>query len=355
MSDNQSETSADGGRPETVMSVFGQAEENKLAQVSPAERLNRLLDQYVYAPLRIGWTDWRTRIGGGIVLFWLLLGTVGVVFIPEPVLNEGPRYVGAFQDFSYPLGTDSMGQSVGEQIVHATPAMLKMGLAGVLFSAGLGVTIGITAGYKGGRVDSVLMTLTDIVLTIPGLPVIIVIAAIWPPNDPFIVGMIIAIDSWPGLARQLRAQVITIREESYIESARTMGIPTTAILQRDIIPQMAPFILINAAGAATAVIGASVGLYFLGILPFTSLNWGMMMNLAHQTGGALSSPGRAGHWLFFPAMALASLGFGLTLLSQGMDRVFNPRLRARNASTLSDEDEGDGDSGPTVSMTRTQK
>lgn len=356
MSNRETDTALDGGETQDVLSVFGQGEDDKLAEVSPADRLNRLLDQFVYAPLRIAWSDWRTRIGGAIVLFWILVGTVGVVIVPEPTLNEGPRYLGAFQNFGFPLGTDNMGQSVGKQIIHATPAMLKMGLAGILFSAGVGVTVGLTAGYKGGRVDSVLMTLTDIVLTIPGLPVIIVIAAIWPPNDPFIVGMIIAIDSWPGLARQLRAQVMTIREESYIESARTMGVSTTAILQRDIIPQMAPFILINAAGAATAVIGASVGLYFLGILPFTTLNWGMMMNLAHQIGGALANPGRAGHWLFFPAIALASLGFGLTLLSQGMDRVFNPRLRARNADTLSDEDVDDGgDDTGTVSMTRTQK
>jgi peptide/nickel transport system permease protein len=308
-------------------------------EVSPADRIIRMVDEYVYAPARIAWSDWRTRIGIPILVFYVLMGTVFTIIVPEPTLNQGPRYIGPFQTMQYPLGTDGLGQSIGKQIVHATPAMLKMILAGAIFASGVAVVIGLVSGFKGGIVDNVLMVTADTVMVIPGLPLILFITAIFPPKDPFLVGALLAIDSWPGLARSLRSQVLSLRENSYVEAARAQGMPTSRIITHEILPQMAPYTLINAAGAAKGVIGASVGLYFLGILPFTTFNWGVMMNLA-RANGALANPSLAAHWLIWPTLALSGLGFGLTLFSQGMDRVFNPRLRARHASTIkSDEDE----------------
>ncbi len=326
----------DGGIAEEE--IFGTADDMDDVRESPAERLQRVFDFYVYAPLSVAWSDWRTRIGGLGVMFYILMGTVGVIVVPRHSLNEGPRYTGAFQSMDYPLGTDHVGRSIGKQLVHATPAMLKMGLAGVTFAVGLGVLVGFTAGYKGGQLDAILMTAADIMITLPGLPLIIVIASVYPPEDPFMVGAILAIDSWPGLARTLRSQVLTLREEDYVEAARAMGLSTSTIIGQELMPKLAPYILIGAATSAVAVIGASVALYFLGILPFNVLNWGVMMNYAHTEGNAIIRPEQAGHWMLFPALALAGMTFTFVLFSQGMDQVFNPRLRARHAKTASDEE-----------------
>jgi peptide/nickel transport system permease protein len=303
------------------------------------ERLFRSLDRYVYAPVAVAYSDWRTRLGVILIAGFILLGTVGVHFIDPAGLNEVERYMDPFQSLDAPLGADRLGQPIHSQIVHATPAMLQMALAGVLFSVVVALSIGVVAGYKGGVVDSLLMTVTDILMVIPGLPLIVVIAAIWQPEHPFVVGAILAIDAWPGLARMLRSQVLTIRERSYIESHRAMGRNTSSIVLSDIAPQLMPFVLINAAEAARRVIFASVALYFLGFLPFSSQNWGVIMNLAYKHGAALSNPELAGHWLYGPMAAVMLFSFGLILLSQGMDRVFNPRLRARHAKTVVETDE----------------
>lgn len=307
---------------------------------SRQDRLYRSLDLYLFAPLRVAWTDWRARIGIAIILFFILVGTVGVRFVSQPLMNEGPIYLSWFETMEYPLGTDNWGRPIHKMLVHATPGILKMAVAGILFSVGLAIVIGVVAGYKGGLVDYLLMTASDIVMIIPGLPFTIVLLAIWQPRDPFVVGVVLAIDSWPGLARMLRSQVLTIRQEEYVEAARGMGVPTRSIVQKDITPQLMPYIMINAANAAQGIIFAAVGLYFLGFLPDSgAYNWGTMMNSAYSDGGAIANVNRAGHWLFAPMITLVVFTMGLILFSQGMDRVFNTRIRARHAKTVSDEDE----------------
>lgn len=331
---NDTSATGDGDR----QSIFQTNIPDDVQPSSTSERLYRTLDLYVLAPLRVGFSDWRLPLGGAIVLFFIFVGTVAVQFVPEPSLSDGAPRTPALVDWAVPLGTTRLGNGVAKQLVHATPAMLKMALAGAIVSTGLAVIIGTVAGYKGGKVDSVLMTVTDIVMTIPALPLVIVLAAVYKPEDPFVVGMILAIDNWPGLARSLRSQVLTIREESYIEAARAMGISTPTVLGRDIVPQMMPYILINSANSARRVIFESVALYFLALLPFSTFNWGVMMNLAYQE-GALVNWDLLGHWLLAPMLTLTAFSFGLIILSQGLDRVFNPQLRARHAKTVGGSDE----------------
>lgn len=332
-----------------------------------SDRIYRKLDTWLFAPTRVAMADWRMPVGAAIIVFFILLGTIGVQAVPKPSLNEAPRYIGAFTggwgaiaseggwidfievslfgiqlpwfDLYYPLGTDRFGQGIAKQIVHGTPAMLKMATAGAVFATGVALVIGTFAGYKGGTIDTVLMTISDIVMTIPALPLVVLLAAIYQPTDPFVIGVILAIDNWPGLARALRSQVLTIRTESYVEAARAMGISSPSILERDVVPQLMPYTLINTANAARSVIFESVALYFLGLLTFGDVfNWGVMMNQAYQA-GALSNIDRAGHWLFAPMLTLTLFSFGLIIFSQGLDRVFNPQLRARHAKTVGGEDD----------------
>lgn len=334
--DDNSETKADGGETPDFLTDMSESSGSSMTR---GERYSQAIDRYFLTQARIAWTDWRTRFGIIVLGLFILIGTVGVHIVPEPSINEAETYMTWFQSVQYPLGTDNMGRPIHKQLVHATPAVLKMGLAGAIFAAGVAVVVGTVAGYKGGIVDYVLMLVSDILMVIPGLPLVVVLAAIYQPRDPFAVGVILAIDSWPGLARTIRSQVLTLREASYVEAARSMGISTRDILRNDIIPQLMPYVLINSAQAARGVIFASVALYFLGFLPYTESNWGVMMNDAYATGGALSNPERAAHWLYPPMFALILLSFALVLLSQGLDKVFNPRLRARHSKTVDDSED----------------
>ncbi|MFH5801433.1 ABC transporter permease [Haladaptatus sp. CMAA 1911] len=317
-------------------------------EVSRNERYKSLLNDWVLTPLRIAWSDRRTRIGGLIVFTYVLMGTVGVVVLKPPETGY-PILVPPFTDPYYILGTNGLGQPILRSIVYATPAMLKMITAGAVFSTILATGVGVVSGYKGGRTDRILTTITDVMLTIPGLPLIIVVSAIFQPKSPLVIGVLLTINSWAGLARSIRSQVLTIRNQSYVEASRKMGMSTPMILRRDILPNIMPFIMINFVGAARYVIFASVGLYFLGILPFTTLNWGVMMNLAYEGTGALYSLSSA-HTIILPMVAIVILSYGLTLIAQGSDRLFNPRVRARHMGMSRTTEKGDEDQNRSTSI-----
>lgn len=159
---------------------------------------------FVVAPARIAWSDWRARFGIITMAFFVFMATVWADMYPPSYRSTAPRLIKPF-DWShtheilgitiwqYPLGTNNFGQPILQRIVNASPAMAKFVLAGSVVSIGLAIIIGTTAGYKGGFVDDVLMAITDVVLTIPGLPLIVLLAAIFEPKDPFIIGMILAL------------------------------------------------------------------------------------------------------------------------------------------------------------------
>jgi peptide/nickel transport system permease protein len=248
---------------------------------------------------------------------------------------EGPIFQPPFQTWEYPLGTGGLGKDLFAQVIHSAPPMLEMILAGALLSIGIGTLIGTVAGYKGGRLDTALMGVTDLVLTIPGLALIVVLAAIYRPEDPAIVGLILGIDNWPRLSRTIRSQVLSIREEAFTEASRIMGLSETTLNRKHVISNLMPYISINFAESARRIIFESVALYFLGILPFTTLNWGVMLNEAYEN-ISLTDPAKL-YVILVPMIAIIVLSLGFILASQGLDRVFNVQLRARHARTTSDD------------------
>ncbi|MCU4744363.1 ABC transporter permease [Halobacteria archaeon AArc-m2/3/4] len=264
------------------------------------------------------------------------MGTIGVVLVEAPEIGQGPRFAALFTD-GHILGTDNQGRDLLALTVHATPAMLEMIISGAVFTTIVATIVGTVSGYKGGIIDRISMVVTDIMLTIPGLPLVIVIAAILDPRTPWVVGIVLTINAWAGLARTIRAQVLTVREESYVEASRVMGFSTSGILRRDIIPQLMPYIGVNFMQAARNVIFASVGLYYLGVLPFTHYNWGIILNQAYG-GGALWNVSYF-HWMAVPIVTISLISLSLILLTQSADRVFNPRVRAKHSRTISDDDD----------------
>jgi len=265
-----------------------------------------------------------------IILFYVLIGTVGVRLIEEPDAS-GERLVGAFETWEHPLGTDNIGVDLLGAVVHATPDMLIMITAGAVFTTVLATVVGTVSGYKGGRIDRVLSTITDITMSIPGLPLVIVLAFILEPRNPAFVGVVVSVNAWAGLARSIRSQVLTLRGEAYVETSRAMGIATSGIIVKDVLPNLMPYVLVNFTLSARRVIIASVALYFLGILPVSTYNWGFMLNQAYNSSGLYSL--QAFHWFLVPIVTIVLFIYGLVLFGQAADRLFNPQARVKHIDT----------------------
>ncbi|EFW90043.1 binding-protein-dependent transport systems inner membrane component [Haladaptatus paucihalophilus DX253] len=309
-------------------------------EVTWKERLGDFYTEFVYKPGLVAWDDRRTRIGGIILTVYILIGTVGAWFYPEPISNQVPRNLAPFQDWSAPLGSTQSGVDVLAMAIHATPSMLIMIATGGIFATAIALVIGTVAGYSGGTVDAVLTSFSDIAMTIPGLPLIMVLAVVFRPDNPVLIGILITVNYWAGLGRSIRSQVLTLREASYVEASRTMGVSTPRILFKDIIPNLMPFVLVNFANAARYVVFTSVGLYYLGILPTSVPNWGIQLNNAYKQAGALVGTS-ALYQLVVPMVMIMGIALSLILLAQGLDRVFNPRVRTRLAGESSSLEESD--------------
>lgn len=298
------------------------------------ERVVKYLDSFVYAPFMVIWADIRGKIATIILFSYLFAGTVGIQIMDPPRAFEHDRMELPFQSLDYPLGTDQNGMGIFAQLVDATPSMLKMIASGAIFATVVAAIIGIVAGYRGGVTDRILMTLSDIAMTIPGLPLVMVLAAILQPESPYVVGVILTINAWGGTARNIRSEVLSVRESPYIEAGRTMGTPLRKTLLRDVLPNVLPYTLIMGTSMARTVIFSSVALYFLGVLPFTTFNWGVMLNNAFGSGAMQSW--RVVHWLLMPMLTIIVLSAGLVLLAQAADALTNPRIRAKHARTAKD-------------------
>ncbi|WP_309484900.1 ABC transporter permease [Halorhabdus salina] len=306
------------------------------------EKLREYYEEYLYKPGLVAWSDWRTRIGYAIVGLYLLFAVIAQfnLYRPPEASQEMPM-LQAFQEGSAILGSNTIGQDILSLMIHATPEMLIMIVSGAVFAIVIAVLVGTFAGFKGGRVDSALMFAADVGMSIPGLPLVLVLTSTLRPTNPAIIGIIITINYWAGLSRAIRAQTLSIRENSYVEASRVMGVSTPRIMFKDIIPNLMPYITVNFVNACRAVIFFSVGLYYLGFLPYTNANWGVVLNNAYTQGAIL---GGSYVWLMAPIVMIMLLSLGLILIAQGMDRVFNPRVRTRLAGE-SESVEGDAEEG----------
>jgi len=309
----------------------------RVSDVEPTRRgrARRVFTERVYVPLRIVLTDWRTAIGISILCLYVFAGTVGIHLVRQPRPMQDAAFIKPLTTAVSPLGTDHMGRDILALLVHATPSMLKMMLSGAVVTVLIASIVGTLSGYKGGVVDRILMTITDIMMTLPGLPLTIVIASVIEPKSPYLIGVILTIHSWSGLARALRSQVLVLRDESYVEAARVMGLRTRSVLRRDVFPNVMPYVLINFMKSARGVIFGSVGLYFLGVLPFSNLNWGVILNQAYSSGSIYY--GNRAYMLLLPLGTITLISLGLILFAQGTDRLFNPRVRARHGGDESAE------------------
>ncbi len=279
---------------------------------------------------------WRSsskfRVGVVITATLIVLALLHQLIIQLVIGDTEPLATGSFAIFlspvrEHPLGTDRFGRDVLALVLVGLPnSLIVAGIAGAI-STMIGIVVGFTAGYKGGRIDAALRTFTDMFLVIPTLPLIIILAAYVQQVSIAQLAIILAVFSWPFAARVIRAQVLSLRERPYIELSKMTNMTDREIIVGDILPNMLPYIGIGFATSALGAAFALVGLEVIGLGPGGSdtMDLGLLINFAQQW-GVLS----LGKWaiLAAPVTLLVLLFFGVVLINQGLEEFYNPRLRA---------------------------
>lgn len=268
--------------------------------------------------------DKAALVGGVGVLVYCVVAAIGPVVVHlRAAVSSGAVYLPP--SLRYPLGTDSLGQGVLTELIIGTRPIMEVGVTAAFMVVSVGVIVGLFAGYEGGWVDSVLMRMTDIALTIPSLPLIIVVAAVVHTSSPFALAAILSLTGWAGLARNVRSLALSLRSSDFVEVCRVQGLPRGNVLFRQLLPNIGPYVAVNFLLSVTGAIYAEVGLFVLGIAPISGTNWGIMLNLALSSGALYTS--RSVAYLLSPMVAIVLLQVCLVFASRIVDMVFNPRLR----------------------------
>jgi len=221
------------------------------------------------------------------------------------------------------FGTDNGGNDLLTRDLLGTPSSMLVGLTSALLGIGVGLLIGLLAGLLGGIVDQVLMRVTDLMLTIPFLPLAIILTVILTPSALTII-MIIAFFSWMGFARVIRSQVLTLRERPFIEAARAAGAGNVRILTKHLFPNLVGLTYVNLALSVPGAILTYAALAFLGLGDPTVESWGRILNDNFIVGGT-----HYWWWVIPPGLSIALVSLSFVLIGYALDEMFNPKLRKR--------------------------
>lgn len=284
----------------------------------------------------MGTNFWRTLFRNklGAVGFFMLLSVILIaVFAPQiapydpyAIITATTEDVLAPPSPGHLLGQDDTGRDVLSSVIYGARISLIVGFAASFIGILLGATVGMVAGYAGGRVDILLMRIVDAILVIPSLPLMLVIIAVAGRGITNII-LVIGLLGWTYMARVVRAQVLTVKERQFILRARAIGVGHIGIMVNHILPQALPVIFAEATLDISYAILSEATLSFLGLGDPTLISWGSMLNRAFLRGAVT----RGAWWyLIPPGLALAWVTLGLTLLSNAIQEVVNPRLKTHH-------------------------
>ena len=264
-------------------------------------------------------------IGFYLLGFFVLMAIFGPLLYPYDPQDYGLGPTFSSPDLSYLLGTDDMGRDVLGGVISGARISIIVGFLSTALSMVIGTVVGISSGYYGRRIDAFLMRVTDIFLVIPWLPLALVLTAILGASLWNII-LVIGLTSWPGTARIVRSQTLTLRERQFVERAKAIGSTNAYIMKRHILPNVFPLIFANTVLVSAIAILSETTLSFLGMGDTTTPSWGMMLHYAFESGAA----SLGAYWYLIPpglCVVLTVLGF--TFIGYAFDEIFNPKLQRR--------------------------
>jgi peptide/nickel transport system permease protein len=266
-------------------------------------------------------------IGISILIFFVFVSVFANYLSDYPIKSTQGNIRDRFHppNNKYLLGTDDVGRDILTLLMYGGRISLLIGLLAAVISGGIGTIVGLFAGYFGGWREDVLMRITDIVLVIPGLPLMIVLAAILGTSFWNII-FVISIIGWTGTARIVRAQVLSLKERAFIESSRAIGAGDLRIIGAHLLPNVFPLIVAQMVLRIGSSILQEASLSFLGLGDPTQISWGMILHWAFSS-GALSS----NYWWFIipPGICITLVALAFTFIGYALDQIVNPRIRRR--------------------------
>ncbi|MBU0703903.1 MAG: ABC transporter permease [Chloroflexi bacterium] len=241
---------------------------------------------------------------------------------PQERVQVIPDDILAPPDAEHLLGRDDAGKDVLSLLIYGARVSLIVGFTASFMSMFIGTTVGLVAGYYGGRIGNTLMRLVDFLMVIPNLPLMLVIIAVMGRGLLNII-LVIGLLGWTYTARLVRSQVLSIKERQFVLRARSIGAGGGRIILRHILPQVLPLIIAQAVLDISVSILAESSLAFLGLGDPTLISWGMMLNFAFER--AISR--QAWWFLLPPGFAIVWISLSLILIGNTLDEIVNPRLR----------------------------
>lgn len=262
--------------------------------------------------------------GLSLLLAVCLFALVGPFVINIELAQIGAALPRQRPGAGYLLGTDVQGRDILAALVLAAPQTLKIGFFAGVMGLGVGTVLGLLAGYFRGWTDTVIRTFADVIMTIPGIAVLVLVATNVRSMTVALMALIVAGLAWMYPTRTIRAQTLSMRERPYVDIARLNGIGGIELVFTEIFPNLLPYIAASFVTAVSSAMLATISLEALGLGPQNELTLGMMIFWAQRYGAIL----RNMWWWWVPPVAMMALIFiGLLMTSIGMDQLVNRRLR----------------------------
>jgi len=272
----------------------------------------------------------KAMAGLSIILVFIILALLAPLLFP----GDPARITSAgasTPSLQHLLGTTTKGQDVLGLTLWGARSSLFVGFAAGIFSTVVGVLVGLSGAYFGRGLDEVLSLVTNVFLLVPGLPLLVILAAFMPPGLGTVI-VVLVITGWAGSARVMRSQAMSIRGKDYVAAALVSGERPLRIMIREILPNMASVVMTTLLGCIIGSIGAQAGLEFLGLGDVNTISWGTNLFWATSDGSLM----RGQWWIFVPSgLAIALVAFALALCNYAVDEITNPRLRRPKHATKS--------------------
>lgn len=294
------------------------------ATAAPAAR-PRDDDPASEAPARRAWRRLRRRkgamVGLGVILLVVLVAVCAPLISPYDPTQQSWSAVRKPPSWAHPFGTDEVGRDLLARVIYGARASLFAGITSVAIALGLGVPVGLVAGYAGGWVDGLIGRVTDAMLACPFLILAIALAAFLGPSLTNAM-IAIGVTATPIFVRLTRGQVLSVKAEDYVEAARASGNPRWRVAVRHILPNVAPQLLVQATLTVATAIIAEASLSFLGLgQQPPAPSWGSMLNAAQRFLG--TAPWMA----VWPGLAIFVTVFSANLLGDGLRDALDPRAK----------------------------